>query len=183
MSLLQSLLDASSHAVLTLDRQGIITHINQRAKQRFGLFNRSPHPHGAGRLEAGDVVILADTAIGADDGGLTPEDLACIGIQERRLRTGDRIVAVGQYQTPGSRAVYKFLPSRDADRLQLQTTFRSRSITVTIENKSASVLVDGVPYTIDYFLSIGQMVILDGATLEVKFWEEKGSSARKDLSL
>lgn len=52
MSLLQSLLDASSHAVLTLDRQGIITHINQRAKQRFGLFNRSPHPHGAGRLEA-----------------------------------------------------------------------------------------------------------------------------------
>ena len=132
MSLLQSLLDASSHAVLTLDRQGIITHINQRAKQRFGLFNRSPHPHGAGRLEVGDVVILADTAIGADDGGLTPEDLACIGIQERRLRTGDRIVAVGQYQTPDSRAVYKFLPSRDADRLQLQTTFRSRSITVTI---------------------------------------------------
>ena len=65
MSLLQSLLDASSHAVLTLDRQGIITHINQRAKQRFGLFNRSPHPHGAGRLEVGDVVILADTAIGA----------------------------------------------------------------------------------------------------------------------
>ena len=125
MSLLQSLLDASSHAVLTLDRQGIITHINQRAKQRFGLFNRSPHPHGAGRLEAGDVVILADTAIGADDGGLTPEDLACIGIQERRLRTGDRIVAVGQYQTPSSRAVYKFLPSRDADRLQLQTTFRA----------------------------------------------------------
>ena len=180
MSLLQSLLDASSHAVLTLDRQGIITHINQRAKQRFGLFNRSPHPHGAGRLEAGDVVILADTAIGADDGGLTPEDLACIGIQERRLRTGDRIVAVGQYQTPSSRAVYKFLPSRDADRLQLQTTFRSRSITVTIENKSASVLVDGVPYTIDYFLSIGQMVILDGATLEVKFWEEKGYSARKE---
>ena len=180
MSLLQSLLDASSHAVLTLDRQGIITHINQRAKQRFGLFNRSPHPHGAGRLEAGDVVILADTAIGADDGGLTPEDLACIGIQERRLRTGDRIVAVGQYQMPGSRAVYKFLPSRDADRLQLQTTFRSRSITVTIENKSASVLVDGVPYTIDYFLSIGQMVILDGATLEVKFWEEKGYSARKE---
>lgn len=89
-------------------------------------------------------------------------------------------MAVGQYQTPGSRAVYKFLPSRDADRLQLQTAFRSRSITVTIENKSASVIVDGVPYTIDYFLSIGQMVILDGATLEVKFWEEKGYSARKE---
>ena len=180
MSLLQSLLDTSSHAVFTLNRRGIITHINQRAKQRFGLFNRSPHPHGAGRLEPGDVVILADTAIGADDGGLTPEDLACIGIQDKKLRVGDRIVAVGQYQAPGSQAVYKFLPSHDTDRLHLETTFRGRPITAAIESKSAWVMVDSVTYTIDYFLSIGQMVILDGATLEVKFWEEKGYSARKE---
>lgn len=180
MSLLQSLLDTSSNAVFTLDRRGIITHINQRAKQRFGLFNRSPHPHGAGRLEPGDVVILADTAIGADDGGLTPEDLACIGVQDKRLRVGDRIVVVGQYRVPGSRAVYKFLPSQDADRLQMETTFRAHPITAAIESKSAWVTVDGTTYTIDYFLSIGQMVILDGATLKVKFWEEKGYSARKE---
>ena len=180
MSLLQSLLEISSHAVFTLNRQGIITHINRRAKQRFGLFNRSPHPHDAGRLKMGDVVIIADTAIGADDGGLIPEDLACIGIREPRLRTGDCLVAVGQYQVPDGRAVYKFLPSQDTDCLQLTTEFRGRPITVTIGTKSASVTVDGVTYTIDYFCSIGQMVILDGDTLEVKFWEEKGYSARKE---
>ena len=98
MSLLESLLETSSHAIFTLDRQGIITHINRQAKQRFGLFSRSPHPHGAGSLKPGDVVILADTSIGADDGGLTPEDLHCIGIREPRLRVGDQIVAVGQFQ-------------------------------------------------------------------------------------
>ena len=180
MSLLESLLETSSHAIFTLDRQGIITHINRQAKQRFGLFSRSPHPHGAGSLKPGDVVILADTSIGADDGGLTPEDLHCIGIREPRLRVGDQIVAVGQFQVPGSQAVYKFLPSQDTDRLQLAMEFRSHSILATIENKSVSVTVDGVIYAIDYFSSIGHMVILDGDTLEVKFWEEKGYTARKE---
>ena len=45
MELLQSLLDTSSHAIFTLDREGIITHINQQAKNRFGLYNHSQHSH------------------------------------------------------------------------------------------------------------------------------------------
>ena len=70
MELLQSLLDTSSHAIFTLDREGIITHINQQAKNRFGLYNHSQHSHPAGRLEPGDLVLVADTEIGADDGEL-----------------------------------------------------------------------------------------------------------------
>ena len=42
------------HAIFTLDRDGIITHINQQAKVRFGLYHNSQHPHPAGRLEPGD---------------------------------------------------------------------------------------------------------------------------------
>ena len=38
MDLLQCLMDSSSHAIFTLDRDGIITHINQQAKVRFGLY-------------------------------------------------------------------------------------------------------------------------------------------------
>ena len=70
MDLLQCLMDSSSHAIFTLDRDGIITHINQQAKVRFGLYHNSQHPHPAGRLEPGDLVLIADTAIGADDGAL-----------------------------------------------------------------------------------------------------------------
>ena len=73
MDLLQCLMDSSSHAIFTLDRDGIITHINQQAKVRFGLYHNSQHPHPAGRLEPGDLVLIADTAIGADDGALRPE--------------------------------------------------------------------------------------------------------------
>ena len=82
MDILQNVMDSSSHAMFTMDRQGIVTHINQQAKERFGLFNHSLYAHSAGRLEPGDLVILATTAMGADDGNLTPEDLAVAFCQE-----------------------------------------------------------------------------------------------------
>ena len=44
MDLLQCLMDSSSHAIFTLDRDGIITHINQQAKVRFGLYHNRQHP-------------------------------------------------------------------------------------------------------------------------------------------
>ena len=94
MDILQNVMDSSSHAMFTMDRQGIVTHINQQAKERFGLFNHSLYAHSAGRLAPGDLVILATTAVGADDGNLTPEDLAVESREEavavlRRLLDGE----------------------------------------------------------------------------------------------
>lgn len=109
MDILQNVMDSSSHAMFTMDRQGIVTHINQQAKERFGLFNHSLYAHSAGRLEPGDLVILATTAMGADDGNLTPEDLAVIGIRDPRLRPNDILAAVGVYKGPGVKPVYKYL--------------------------------------------------------------------------
>ena len=54
MDILQSVMDCSSHAMFTMDRQGIVTHINRQAKESFGLFNHSRHAHPAGRLLRGD---------------------------------------------------------------------------------------------------------------------------------
>ena len=180
MELLQSLLDTSSHAIFTLDREGIITHINQQAKNRFGLYNHSQHSHPAGRLEPGDLVLVADTEIGADDGELRPEDLERIGIREPRLRTGDRLVAVGAFDDPGQRPVYKFLPGQDAESLQLETVWDGIPLRLSIEPHTVSVQVRDTTYSIDYFQCIGQLVALERGTGRVKFWEEKGYSARKE---
>ena len=141
MDLLQCLMDSSSHAIFTLDRDGIITHINQQAKVRFGLYHNSQHPHPAGRLEPGDLVLIADTAIGADDGALRPEDLARIGIREPRLRVNDRLVAAGVFDMPGRRPVYKFLPDQDADSLCLETVCEGIPIRLSIERRSVTVTV------------------------------------------
>ena len=50
MDILQSVMDCSSHAMFTMDWQGVVTHINRQAKESFGLFNHSRHAHPAGRL-------------------------------------------------------------------------------------------------------------------------------------
>lgn len=180
MDMLQSVMDASSQAMFTLDREGTITHINQQTKDYFGLFNHSRFSHAPGRLEPGDLVIIADTSIGSDDGCLSPEDLAHLNIRDRKLRAGDRLTAAGLFDTPDSTPVYKFLPGGDSAVLELATVWQDIPIRVAISGRETSVTVGETVYTMDYFWCIGQMVVLDGITGQVKFWEEKGYSARKE---
>ncbi len=179
MDILQSVMDSSSHAMFTMDRQGIVTHINRQAKERFGLFNQSIYSHPSGRLEPGDIVILGTSVMGADDGNLAPEDLAVLGIQDHRLHGGDMLAAVGVYQGAGVKPVYKYLRSGAAG-LSLDVTFQGMPINVKITDREISVTVQDRVYTITYFICIGQMVVLDRRTKKVKFWEEKGYSARKE---
>ena len=181
MDILESLLNSSSHAIFALDEEGIVTHINAKAKEQFGLFNHSPLSHEAGRLCPGDVVILLTTAMGDDDGGLQAEDLGVLGIHDKKLQPGDMLAAVGVYQDPqGEKPVYKFLRRRDADALHLDTVWGGRDIHVAIADHDASITVGDTVYAISYFISICQCVILDAQTGKVKFWEEKGYSARKE---
>lgn len=181
MDILESLLDSSSHAIFTLDREGIVTHINRQAKEHFGLFNHSQQSHGAGRLEPGDLVILATTAMGDDDGGLQQEDLAALGIRDKKIQPGDMVAAVGVFGGESAvRPVYKFLRRRDAGAMNLETAWEGFPVQVAIDGKEISVAVGEVTYSISYFMSICQCVVLDGQTKQVKFWEEKGYSARKE---
>lgn len=181
MDILESVLDSSSHAIFTLDADGTVTHINRQAKENFGLFNHSQQSHPAGRLEPGDLVILATTVMGGDDGGLQQEDLSVLGIRDKRIQPGDMVAAVGVFGSEGAmRPVYKFLRRRDAGAMNLEASWEGIPIQVAIDSKEASVTVDDVTYSISYFMSICQCVVLDGQTRQVKFWEEKGYSARKE---
>ena len=141
MDILESLLNSSSHAIFALDREGIVTHINRRAKEHFGLYNHSQQSHGAGRLEKGDLVILATTAMGADDGGLQQEDLEVLGIRDKKIQPGDMLAAVGVFDDPATRPVYKFLRRRDAGAMTLETNWEGISIRIAVDGKEASATV------------------------------------------
>ena len=143
--------------MFTMDRQGIVTHINQQAKERFGLFNHSLYSHPAGRLEPGDIVILATSAMGADDGGLTAADLSVLDIHDARLRPNDILAAVGVYKGPGVKPVYKYLRGGEAAGLHLDVTFQGVPISVHIGDKEIVVEVREKAYSINYFVCIGQM--------------------------
>lgn len=180
MSILQNVMDASSHAMFTMDRSGIVTNINQQAKEQFGLFNHSEESHAAGRLVTGDVVILISTYLGGDDGQLTVQDLRRVGIHEHRLHAGDKIIAVGVYADPAFKPIYKHMRQSEGEKLQLDTVYQGVPIHASIQPGIVSVQVREQIYSLNYFRSIGQMVILDGASKQVKFWEENGYSARKE---
>ena len=64
--------------------------------------------------------------------------------------------------------------------LSLDVTFQGVPISVHIGDKEIVVEVREKAYSINYFVCIGQMVVLDHRTKQVKFWEEKGYSARKE---
>lgn len=183
MDILQSIMESSSQAMFVLDTEGNITHINQNAKKQFGLVNHCHAAHEAGRLAEGDIVVVADTFLGDDDGNLQPQELSAIGVRDKKIQKGDAVLAVGLYRVPGSCGVYKYLRSRDiTDQFTLETEFEGFHIRVSIggEEREARVEVDGESYAIPYFMSIAQLVAIDSRTRKVKFWEEKGYSARKE---
>lgn len=180
MDILQSLMDTSSHGIFAIDRDGIITHINRRAKVCFGLFRNNRHTHAAGRLEPGDLVIIADTSVGDDDGALEPADLGHLNIHDKTIGAGHRLAAVGVYDDPGSKPLYKCLPDRHEEVMRLETVYQGVPIAVQMGRREATVTVWDKTYTITYFSCIGQIIVVDGKTRQVKFWEEKGYSARKE---
>lgn len=182
MGIVETLLESSSHAILTMDSEGIITHINNQAMERFGLINHSSYSHPAGRIEEGDIVIIADTALGRDDDNFTLEQLESLGISDKFIRYGDMLVAVAEFGTEKTRrpAIWKSIKRGDSDFLHLETDIDGTDITVSINGRTADVKVHGICYSISYFQSIVQTVILDGKTHQVKFWNEKGYSARKE---
>lgn len=183
MDILQSIMESSSQAMFVLDTEGNITHINQNAKKQFGLVNHCHAAHAAGCLSDGDIVILADTFLGDDDGSLQPRELSAMGVRDKKIQTGDAVLAVGLYRVPGSCGVYKYLRSRDiTDQFSLETEFEGFAIRISIggQEREAKVTVDGEAYPLPYFMSIAQLVAIDSRTRKVKFWEEKGYSARKE---
>ncbi|MEA5143657.1 MAG: sigma 54-interacting transcriptional regulator [Oscillibacter sp.] len=183
MDILQSIMESSSQAMFILNTGGDITHINQNAKKQFGLVNHCHAAHEAGRLAEGDIVVVADTFLGDDDGNLQPQELSAIGVSDKKIQKGDAVLAVGLYRVPGSCGVYKYLRRRDiTDQFSLETEFEGFHIRVFIggEERQARVEVDGESYAIPYFMSIAQLVAIDSHTRKVKFWEEKGYSARKE---
>lgn len=183
MDVIDALLDSSYDAVFVVDADGKVAAINQRAKEAFGLVGRGKSSHSSGRIAKGDVVLLADSALGGDDGNLTPDDLKCIGIKSRSIKMGDALLAVGTYMDVGTEAEFKsFGPNELARDASLSTTVAGRKIKLSVGGYpgAARVQVDDEIFDLPYFVCIAQLVLLDAKTHKVKFWEERGFSARRE---
>ncbi len=165
--------------VIVVDREGKIIVYNDTARSIFGIDPRVGPGHSPGQLMPGDMVLIIDNALGEDDGQLKPNSLNVIGIPPGDVESRQGFLAMGEFGARNGEGYLELAP-----REQLQTHFKSewkgRSIELLLDRgrKIMNIKVDRQQFTYDYKLAAGHMVILDGETREVKFYQARGYTAR-----
>lgn len=138
--------------------------------------------HPAGKLNEGDIVIIADNEIGLDD-ELTPEDLKYINIYDKNINEGDALIAIGVYKNSKMEPVYKAMNDFVTEsKIELNQKYLGFNINVVIDYKESiiTISVNGQDYVMEYLEAIGHMVVIDGMTGIVKFFQTIGYGFRNE---
>ena len=97
---LENIIENSGRGLIYIDEKGIIRAYSRLARKVTGIINESDKVHEGGVIENGDIVIIADNEIGNDD-DLKIKDLECIGINDKDIKKGDALLAIGYYSENG----------------------------------------------------------------------------------
>lgn len=175
--------DMMSEGFIVIDNEGKIQVYNKKAKEIFGIIYNQHISHERGSIKKGDIVIIGDNSLSRDDGNLTYSSLKCIGIEDKGIDTGDALIAVGVYDVCGVKPVYLYKKKdKHQETLKFKTNFIDMNISVVIDftNKIITIEIDGEKYTMNYINAVGHIVILDGKTKKMKFYQSPGYTARRE---
>ncbi|WP_313233917.1 sigma-54 interaction domain-containing protein [Tissierella praeacuta] len=170
-----------SEGFIVIDNEGKIQIYNDKAKEIFGIKYDGQSNHDRGKLNIGDIVIIADNSVGQDDGKLDSDSLKLLGVKDT-VKNGDSIIAIGIFKKTGiASPIFKNLKKgHKEDILLIRTNFLEIDIEVEINfiNKITSIKVRDEKFIMSYINAIGNMVILDGNTKKMKFYQSHGYTAR-----
>ncbi len=174
--------DLVSDGFIFIDSHGTIEIYNKKAKEIFGIIYNQGKGHPPGKIEKGDIVIIADNSLGMDDGELKPIDLKVIGINDENIEIGDGIIAIGIYGYSGIDPEYKLDKSGKSKRLQLDRSFMENKISASIDfhSKSINISVNDEVFDMEYIRSLGHIVVVCGKTGKIKFYQAKGYTIRRE---
>lgn len=181
--LLNTVTDLLDDGIVCVDKTGIITLFNRKAREIIGTADLGGRAHPAGQLCPGDLVLIADNILGEDDGELTADMLRCIGIREEDLRPGDALLAVGIYQNEEVAPVYRFCgPLSLPNVFSLETQFLGLRVRLAIDQleRQLTIQVDDEEFSLSYHRCMGHMVVLDGVNGALKFYQSRGSTLRQE---
>ncbi|NMA87337.1 MAG: sigma 54-interacting transcriptional regulator [Tissierellia bacterium] len=175
--------DMMFEGFIVIDRNGKIQIYNEKAKEIFGIIPRDEISHRKGKIEKGDIVVLGDNIIGEDDGELDPDSLKLLGIKNKKIQRGDSLIAIGLYDDEGIEPVYKYLKKgRGEEILELSGDFLNIPINIKINfiHKYISIKIENKEYLMNYINAIGHMVIIDGKSKTLKFYQSPGYTVRRE---
>lgn len=176
------LMDRLSHGLIFINKDEVIERINSCAEDITGAVTACDYSHDAGKIEEGDIVVIADSGLGMDDGGLQAFELSNIGIYDENIAPGDMLAAVGVYHKD-SLPTYKYVREHLClEPFGFETDDFGVPVAVRIDTKQREtvIAVEDMRFVLPYFYAVGHMVVLDGRTKKLKFYEAKGYSIRKE---
>ncbi len=182
-ALLSPLLDMMDEGVLVLDHNHHIIHMNKKAKKITGILLNPHYSHNAGTIETGDIVIFISNQLGADDGPLAPSDLECLGFNPKAIAEGESIMGIGIYQNQSIAPIYKHIKeSSFTEKLELRDHFLGHDIECSLDynEKRMVITVNQMVFEQTYTQSFGHMVIINGETSQIKFFQDKGYTIRHE---
>lgn len=177
---LEQIMENLNQGIVYVDRERKICLCNKKAKEITGIAFGAHDSHAAGWIADGDVVILADNMLGEDDGNLDAEELRTLNIRTE-IKKDEMLVAVGVYRNEKIDPVFKHVREHNLGvPLTVDVNYYGFSIKSSIDTskKITEITVNEKTYALPYYRAIANMVVIDGRTGGVKFFQAKGYSTR-----
>ena len=179
----QNIIEQMNEGILIIDDSYRINCANTHAKEIMGVVLNNEKRHPAGSIKPGDIVIICDNALGDDDGGMIPEDLKCINVNDPNISKSDLFIGVGVYKSEEIQPQYKYFHnSALAVNLDLNTNYLGFDISanINVADSNMTIKVNELEFHMSFFTSIGNIVIIDGETGSIKFYQDRGYTIRKE---
>lgn len=180
---IELLMDSMNQGIIFVDESGTIKMCNRSAKESTGIVINAHASHESGRIQEGDIVVICDNSLGDDDGRIGKEELALLNIEDDEIKEGDMLIAVGVYKNKKIEPKYKYLREHSLQMpMKLTLSYYGFRIAASIdtEKKETLITVNDQSYRLNYYSSVGNIVVIDGATGNIKFFQARGYSTRNE---
>ncbi|WDV45009.1 sigma 54-interacting transcriptional regulator [Clostridiaceae bacterium M8S5] len=176
------IIDVMNEGIIYIDRNGIIKLYSEKAREILGLKRECKYAHEEGKVKNGDIVIMGITALGVDDGQLSPNDFKMIGIDPVHLKEGYSVACIGRYGSAIGNSHYKTSLKSSTERMVMKRAIDDLHIEIIIDfvDRYIDITINGTLYRSNFNNDFGHMVIVDGQTKKVKFYQSIGYTAWKE---
>jgi transcriptional regulator with PAS, ATPase and Fis domain len=179
MEMRDLILSHIQEGVILTDSKGKISYMNLKSEQILGLRHQHTYYHDAGCLEPGDWILIVDSALGVDDGGLSTQDLQSLGLKEIcQKHDGLLLWAKMKGDTCFSNIISQHQKNLSATLVNPELPIVNRAA-LDFKHQLITIQIGDMTFHKPYKMAYGYMVILS-ETGQLKFYQEDGYSIRHE---